>query len=294
MNLTQASSPLATADGSFVMLAIDQRESLRSMLASAAGAASTIPDSDLRGFKVAAVETLAPHASAILIDRGLGDEAIERVRSAAPGRLILSADVLVQQRGGELESTELDQTITPEVIAESGASAIKLLVLWEADGANDDALRLSQRFIDLAAQSKVASLLEAIVRPPRGGVWRDEAHRHDTIVTAGRSLCALGPTIYKAQVPGYTSGDLSKVEAESAKLSAAIDVPWVVLSNGVRSDEFADAVERSVRGGASGFLAGRAIWADAIASGRVHEELATVSVERLRNLGRVVSGHRRS
>ncbi|MGM7698611.1 aldolase [Microbacterium sp. A84] len=294
MTLTQAMSPLTTDKGGFVMLAIDQRESLRNMLASAPGAADTISDADLSAFKVTAVNALAQNASAILIDRGFGDDAIARLNTVAPGRLILSADVLIQPVGGELEATALDPSITPDVIASTGASAIKLLVLWEADGSNDAAIRLSTEFIDLARNSNVSSLLEAIVRPPRDGEWRDEAHRHEAILAAGKALCDLGPSIYKAQVPGYTAGDLSQVESESAKLTALIDVPWVVLSNGVRSDEFSAAVEGAVRGGADGFLAGRAIWADAIASGRADEELATVSVERLRNLGRLVAEHRRS
>src|SRR5437867_2450813 len=47
------------------------------------------------------------------------------------------------------------------------------------------------------------------------------------------------------------------------RLSRATKVPWVVLSAGADFNVFRGLVELACRGGASGFLAGRAIWKDA-------------------------------
>jgi sulfofructosephosphate aldolase len=292
---TPLASPdaLKTTAGGYAMLAIDQRESLRTMLANAASVpAAEIPDQALIEFKTAAVRALALESSAVLIDRGFGDQAIAELARIAPGRLILSADILQQSVGGALENTYLDPSITTEVIASTGASAIKMLVLWADANDNEGIIAQAREFIELAAAAGVGSLLEAIVRPAPGENWKDEAQRHAAIIEAGRKLCALNPTIYKAQVPGYTVGDLSRVEQESRKLSAAIDVPWVVLSNGVASADFPAAVQFAVAGGAQGFLAGRAIWADVIASEEIIEGLGTVSVERLRRLSQLVADRR--
>ncbi len=81
-----ASAPLdpgaiAGPDGRFRMLAIDQRESLRTLLA-AAGRPSA--DTDLTAFKVAVARTLSPAATGMLIDRDYGLDAV--VAADAVGR----------------------------------------------------------------------------------------------------------------------------------------------------------------------------------------------------------------
>ncbi|MHB1534512.1 MAG: hypothetical protein ACYC1D_07875, partial [Acidimicrobiales bacterium] len=54
---------------------------------------------------------------------------------------------------------------------------------------------------------------------------------------------------------------------------------------------FSRAVVAACRGGASGFLAGRAIWADAIAAGDYATALTNVSVPRLQILAELVDEH---
>jgi tagatose 1,6-diphosphate aldolase len=66
-------------------------------------------------------------------------------------------------------------------------------------------------------------------------------------------------------------------------------VPWVVLSAGVGPRAFAFVVERAVAAGASGFLAGRALWLAALDAWPDREAVATAlrtrSVPLLRRLG---------
>jgi sulfofructosephosphate aldolase len=72
-------------------------------------------------------------------------------------------------------------------------------------------------------------------------------------------------------------------------VTAALPCPWVVLSQGVDAQRFPAAVEAACRGGAAGFLAGRAIWTDAIRPDRDTEAaLREVSVPRLIDLGALV------
>src|SRR5207237_9969371 len=69
-------------------------------------------------------------------------------------------------------------------------------------------------------------------------------------------------------------------------LDEGCDVPWVVLSAGVDIELFREQVRLACRGGASGFLGGRAIWKNAV---RLPAEerrrfLATEGQENLRGL----------
>jgi len=256
-------APLSLARGGFAMLALDQRESLRDMFVRA-GHAPVVGDDTLRRFKQAGIEILTPHASGVLLDRPLAVTE-ERPTGIAPGcGLILAADVLHHAPGGHIDFTSLDQSVTPEFIERVGATAIKLLVIWRAGRDLAKRADLVSAFIDVARQAGVASLVEGIVRPDGDEPWTSARLRDEAIIGAAAEFSSFRPTIYKAEVPGYSEGDLSRVYAESVRMSRVVGGPWVVLSNGVRQADFAEAVRLACEGGAHGFLAGRAIWSDVI------------------------------
>lgn len=73
---------LACPSGAFAMLAIDQREALRAMLAK--HATEPVSDQAVTDFKLAVTRALSPHASAILLDKQfVWDQAVES-RAVAP------------------------------------------------------------------------------------------------------------------------------------------------------------------------------------------------------------------
>jgi sulfofructosephosphate aldolase len=84
------------------MVAMDQRESLRTMLREHGHDAS---DERVRRFKTAVARELAPHASGFLIDRA----EVDAVAPLVPHGLILAVDRLVQEEGGIVEDTSLDE-----------------------------------------------------------------------------------------------------------------------------------------------------------------------------------------
>jgi sulfofructosephosphate aldolase len=266
--------------GRMTMLALDQRGSLRTMLA-AGRAESEVTDADLSAFKAQAVAALAPHASAVLLDWPGGRDAMAALPPGTP--LILAADRLRQQPGGPVEESGFDDLITPELVGELAPVAVKMLVIWRSARHGYRAEQV-ERFIALARQTGRVSLLEGIALPPTGDRFPSAAAQGAAVVAAAEELTAFQPSVYKAQVPGYLPGRLELVEEFSRRLTERIAQPWVVLSNGVRAEDFAGAVRRAVAGGASGFLAGRAIWADAARSGNPAEVLGSVSGPRLRAL----------
>jgi sulfofructosephosphate aldolase len=108
--------------------------------------------------------------------------------------------------------------------------------------------------------------------------------RDDAVLAAAAERCACGPDVYKAQMPGYVPGDLSRVRAESVRLAAVVGRPWVVLSNGVRPEDFTAGVGEACAGGASGFLAGRAVWSGAATATNPARELRSGAVRRLHGM----------
>jgi len=64
---TTGLSALTRPSGAFAMLAVDQREALRNMLAE--GAEAPVTDAEVTDFKLAATRALTPYASAVLLDK---------------------------------------------------------------------------------------------------------------------------------------------------------------------------------------------------------------------------------
>ncbi|GAA2011726.1 hypothetical protein JL107_06820 [Nakamurella flavida] len=263
--------------GRFSMLAIDQRESLRQMLT--AGASTPVGDADLVAFKQLVVQTLAGHASAVLVDRQYGGPAA----AASTRPVILAADLLSQSvPGGPVNVAELDEDVTPEFAREFGAAALKMLVPWAPDG-RDRAIDLSARFMDLCRRAGLPGVVEGVVRPDDIASWTD-GDRNAALVTAARDFATTAPDLYKAEVPSYGVESPEEISAVARAITGSVDCPWVVLSSGVTAARFPDAVRACVAGGAQGFLAGRAIWADATTSADPRGFLEGESTRRLRGL----------
>lgn len=279
---------LKASSGGYTMLALDQRESLRQMFEAATG--SEVGDETLRTFKSDAISALTPWASAVLLDRPYAFDGAKRPRGLADScALIVAADILHQPAGQTVSTTSLDPVVDVDFLHTVGAAAAKFLVIWRADGSAAEREDLVGSFIELSKQAGVASLVEGIVRPAGGDVWVNQADRHEAIIDAAVELASYGGDVYKAEVPGYRPGDVSSVKEHSERLTAQVSVPWVVLSNGVDQDDFPVAVRESMAGGASGFLAGRAVWSDTIFAPSPADALRTRSVTRLQNLDQIVS-----
>ncbi len=267
---------IARPDGAFAMLAIDQRESLRTLLL-AAGHGGT--DLDMTAFKVAVARTLSPAASGMLVDRDYGLDAIVGAGAVAPGcGLIVAVDRLIQQPGGSLEGSELDRPAMNETLHGYGARALKFLVVWRPDDEPGPRQEMVADFIAGCERLGLLSVLEGLVQVPGS---TDQDTFDDAIVGAAAEFARFRPDLYKTHVPTLGAGTSTEIERKSRMVSAAIGRPWVVLSAGVPPDLFAGAVQASCRGGASGFLAGRGVWGPSIRTADPDTDLAQAALARL-------------
>lgn len=282
---------LARPSGTFAMIAMDQRDSLRTMFKDSG---KYRDDAQLVQFKRDIAEALTPYGSAFLVDRDFGlrdivDEQLVNERCA----VIAAADALTQEVGGPVEDTSLDDfVVSPEFDLE-GISAIKLLIIWRRDDKRAERVELARRFVQAAKDRGVLSVLEPVVRPTpkemQEGIWDAEA----AMIEAAAELSSVGPDLYKGQVPFAGQADYSDLVQMCRKLDEAIRTPWVVLSQGVPLALFPTAVQAACEAGASGFLGGRGLWSDIVGSEDVPAALREVSVPRLQRLGQIVDAYGR-
>ena len=270
---------LARPSGTFLMVAMDQRESLRTMLREHGHDAT---DERLRSFKLAVARELGPHASGLLIDDAYGGDIVEEaVRLVPPScGVLLAVDLLDQEPGAIVEDTRLDE----RAVLPAGIAALKLLVIWRDDERRGERVEMSRRFVALAERHGVLSVLEPVVR---------HEDREWAIVEAARELGAVRPSLYKCQVPFGGEAEPAAITARCGEIDAALPCPWVVLSQGVEPAVFPAAVEAACKGGASGMLAGRAVWTATLGAHDPTELLRTRSVPRLQELAAIVDAHGR-
>jgi sulfofructosephosphate aldolase len=276
---------LARESGTFLMVAMDQRESLRTMLAQHH---DNVDDERMVRFKLAVARELGPYASGFLIDRRYGYDEIVRDQLLPPScGLILAADALEQPPDGIVEDTDLDTGVDADAARANGVVALKLLIIWRDDDQRARRVDTARRFVGLALSHGLLSVLEPVVRGPEG------FDREAAIVEAAGELSVVGCDLYKCEVPTHGAGEPDEITEWCRRIDAAVPCPWVVLSQGVDPERYPTAVEAACRGGASGMLAGRAVWTATLAADDPTQLLREHSVPRLQQLGAIVDAHGR-
>ncbi|MFZ1680636.1 MAG: tagatose 1,6-diphosphate aldolase [Rhizobiaceae bacterium] len=266
---------LADAKGRFKMLAVDQRPPIKNPIKAARGTAEA-PYEDVAGFKAMLVELLQDQASAVLLDphyalpRGLG------LLSPAKGMIVTLEDsIFTESEGGRL-SSEIDHW-SVDKIKRVGGDAVKVLAWYRPDAAPDVCRAqedFARRIGDACARHDIPYLFELLVYPLPGesGQTRDyvemAAKQADNVLESVRRFAdpSFGIDIFKLESPvpasAAVSGDPAAIQAlfdEMGRLSAR---PWVMLSAGAGMAEFEAILRFAYKAGASGYLAGRAIWAE--------------------------------
>ncbi|WP_079927234.1 hypothetical protein [Mycobacterium sp. AT1] len=242
--------------GLFTMVAVDQRGSLRHMLST--GRRHSATDDELTDFKAAVIDAVSGTASGVLLDRDFGLTAAQR--SQCP--VILAADVLSASRhGGPVDVALLDDGVTAETVHRFGAAALKFLLPWHPDRRRE-AVDLAHEFVARCKDLGLPGVLEGVVRPREGSTASQEGFA-EALVTAAADLAETEPDLYKTEVVYTSHDDHDLATATSRAITDTLSCPWVVLSSGVSAAHFPAAAAAAAQGGASGFLAGRAVWSEA-------------------------------
>jgi len=284
--------------GRFTMVAMDQRGSLQKMLHPENPKAATY--TEMEAVKLGVTEALAPVASGYLLDPEYGvGPTINRF--VLPGRtgLLVSLETSGYEKQGNWRLTTLLDGWSVEKVKRMGASAAKLLVYFNPDAPRDvvdHQVDIVRGVADECRRRDIAFVCEPMSYPVDETEAEFAQHKADTIVRTAEVLSPLGIDVLKAEFPGdpKATPNPEQLRRNCERLSRTTKVPWVVLSAGADFDVFRPMVEIACRGGASGFLAGRAIWKDAFQEKTLEQQLAyirTRAIENFRVLAEIARTH---
>jgi len=261
-SLQQCSTPR----GAIAVLALDHRGNLRQALNPSAP--ETVSAAQLTGFKQLVVGTLAPYATAVLLDAEFG--AAQCVASGTlPGKTGLV--VSVEATGYTGDPTARHSRLMPDwSVAKAkrmGASAVKLLVYYHPDADTSSEIEaLVQQTAQDCLEMDMPLFLEPLSYSPDPEQKKlKPAERRRVVIETARRLTPLGGDVLKAEFPVDYLVDLNEQAWAEAcsELTAASCVPWVLLSASAEFDTFLRMVRIACQQGCSGVAVGRAVWQEA-------------------------------
>src|SRR5690349_17234414 len=119
---------LSNSRGVIAALAIDQRGSLRRMIAEAAAApVDSITDAQLAEFKAVVTRALAPHASAVLLDPEYGLEATKTINGTG---LLMAYEMDGYDNPRPNKMLALMPELSVRRLRDLGADGIKILLTY--------------------------------------------------------------------------------------------------------------------------------------------------------------------
>ncbi len=273
----------------FTILALDHRGNLKRAIN------PQDPDSvsyqEMVAFKQLLTATLSPRVDGMLLDPVYGAAQVVASGALHPRTGLV---VALEKTGYAGEPTERETLILPgwgvDKIARMGAAAVKLLVYYHPHAANAAAQEAIVRQVASDCQQYDLPLfLEPLSYSLEPGVKKlSSAEKWQVVVETARRLTPLGVDVLKAEFPLEIAEEPDEaIWAQACRdISEASMVPWVLLSAGVNFDDFLRQTRVACQGGASGVLAGRAVWKEAVGlqDQARRNFLATTAVERLAQL----------
>ncbi|MFP5111503.1 tagatose-bisphosphate aldolase [Bacillaceae bacterium C204] len=281
-NKLEALKRLSDEKGVFGALAIDQRGSLKKMIAS--GCASHVGDEGIIRFKELVSEELTPFATAILLDPEYGLPAA-KVRDKDSGLL-----VAYEKTGYDASEVGRLPDLLPEWsvkrLKKAGADAIKFLLYYDVD--EDEIINNYKHvYMERVGSECTAEDLPFFLEIVSYDAENDDVKSKEfakvkphKVIGAMKefSKSQYHVDVLKVEVPvdmnfveGYTEGETvySKEEAASffKEQSEATDLPFIFLSAGVSAKLFQETLKFAKESGSTfnGVLCGRATWKDGVA-----------------------------
>jgi tagatose-1,6-bisphosphate aldolase len=272
---------IASEDGIFSIIAMDQRNTLRRMFV-AAGLEGT--DDQLRDSKVAVARALTPDASGILFDPTYGvPAATEAGALASTCGLLVAAEPAERGVFNGEPRTHRDPALNGQWVLDQGGDAVKFFVQLRADrparlGEPDlatEVLQVTREVVDDAHGAGVPAVIENLIYALPGEELTAQ-QREDAIIEAARALNDIdGVDLLKLEYPGSVEG--------TRRLASVLSRPWAVLSAGVPFEQFTEVLQVAFdEGGASGFIAGRSVWKESIGLGGAERARFLIDVARPR------------
>jgi tagatose 1,6-diphosphate aldolase len=265
---------MADAAGRFKMTAVDQRPPIEGPIAEARGGSA--PWEDVAAVKTALLEALQGSSTAMLMDPHYAIPHGLRAFDPRLGLIVTLEDSAFRETGQGRLSAEIDDWSVGK-IKRMGGDAVKVLA-WFRPDVSGDVRRAQEDFVRrtgaACAACDIPFLFELLVHPVKGDAeqtadYTEMATKHSDHVLRSVEHFAgadYGVDVFKLESPvpakGIAAGDAA-VQALFDEMGRLAGRPWVMLSAGAGKPDFRTVLAYAYAAGASGYLAGRAIWLDA-------------------------------
>lgn len=257
----------ATLRNTLAVLAMDHRGGLRRALQPSDPA--SVPDIEMTGLKHKLAHSLSPHASAVLLDPQYSAFQCVAAGDIPPGTGTI---VALESTGYRGHSDQRKSEVLPDWSVKkaklAGFNAIKLLVYYHPEASTSQAIEsLVQKVSSECNDFDIAFFLEPLTYSTNSARGKLEGiERRTVIIDSAQRLAALGGDVLKVEFPIdiSTSPDEAEWAEACAELTAACDIPWVLLSASVDFETYLRQVTVALQNGASGVAAGRAVWKEVV------------------------------
>lgn len=270
---------MADEGGRFKMTAVDQRPPIKNPIREKRGLKEA-PWEDVAGFKELLIETLQAESTAMLLDPHYAFPRGVMKLSPSKGLILTLEDSIFEETPGGRLSSEIDHW-SVEKIKRAGGDAVKVLA-WYRPDADASVCSRQKDFVarigEACARYDIPYVFELLVYP----LPKDDEQTRDYVEMKSKRPHLVVDSVAEFAAPKY-GVDLFKLESPVAAADApgvgaegwedaqkwfdALDEasghPWVMLSAGAGMSEFKNVLTHAYRAGASGYLAGRAIWLNA-------------------------------
>ncbi len=270
---------LADAAGRFKMTAVDQRPPIKNPIKARRGTAEA-PWEDVAGFKELLIRELQGESSAMLLDPHYAYPRGVTMLDARLGLILTLEDSIFRETpGGRLSSGIDDWSV--EKIKRAGGDAVKVLTWYRPDG-DPGVCAAQQAFTRSVGEAcrrfDIPFVFELLVYPLAGDAeqTRDyvemQSKQSRLVIDSVRAFAdpQFGVDLFKLEspvpapaVPEPGAPGSDAVQELFHEMDRAAGRPWVMLSAGAGMDEFRRVLQYAYVAGASGYLAGRAIWLQA-------------------------------
>lgn len=277
---------MATPAGHFTMVAMDQRPPILNLIAKKLGiGVDEVRFADVVAVKRVLAESLGEHASAMLFDPNYCFPAALEKLPARTGLVVTLEDHRFEDLPGGRKSHSI-RDWSVEKIKRAGGDGVKVLA-WFRPDADPEIVAYQKRYVETIGEecrrNDIAMVLELLVYP----LAKSARHTADYVESLDKVpelvLGSVREFVHprygvdllklESPLPGSTlpvrDGNAGQMRAqqwfdEMGGICRDAGIPWVMLSAGVTPSQFVRVMEYAYSAGANGFLAGRAIWWDAL------------------------------
>lgn len=256
----------AGTTGAFAILAIDHRANLAQEMARARGRPTS--REDLLYFKQAAIRGLAGAYTAVLADPDYGFPALadmpDRLENAFG--LIAPLEITDYRTHPSRRKMAFIEHWGAEQILRYGGDGAKLLLFFHPESPQAPAQTESvDRLVAASHACGLPFFLEPIPCPLDPAEPLSGEERAQVTVATARHFSQRGVDVLKMPFPLHPDAPPDAWAPALRALDEACAVPWTLLSGGVSFELFAKQAEAACQAGASGVMAGQAVWKEGVA-----------------------------